>query len=298
MKRDKKDYAHLFDIKSIRYVSDEASLSIIRYLSRKPSYAEEISRALGIDRQIVHYKIRKLKEAGIIELGAVVNRNGSLAKEYYLSSDRITVDLTDGHFFNHRGRSKTTYGDSIFSEFAEEGVLSAYLCVGSPEPHGEFRAISRDTNYAVYVGMHLGTKFQIPSYFPVLLDSEAFSRDLLRENLIVIGGPISNTVTMKINSYLPVNFNREAGWVLSSDAKIYSGSTVGTVEKIRNPFNEDKSIVLLAGNRNAGTLSAILAATRFWDILKSRYHGGNYSALVQGYDEDSDGIIDAVELLD
>ena len=81
--------------------------------------------------------------------------------------------------------------------------------------------------------------------------------------------------------------------------KIYTGATVGVIEKIENPFDKNKSIIVFAGVTKKGTLSAILALTRDSNkILKGFVQGKPFSRVVEGHDLSGDGVIDSFEVLE
>ena len=70
-----------------------------------------------------------------------------------------------------------------------------------------------------------------------------------------------------------------------------------SIVKAKNPFNPEKSILLLAGRRYSGTRAAIIAFLKnFKEIAKGNIHDKNvYAKVVEGTDLDSDGIVDNVE---
>jgi hypothetical protein len=80
--------------------------------------------------------------------------------------------------------------------------------------------------------------------------------------------------------------------------RIYHLDNLGIIAKFKNPFNEKKSIILIAGVRSIGTKSAVIALTNFSKKTFSDYSGDEreWEALVQGYDMDSDGKIDYVDI--
>lgn len=285
----------LSDIKQLRLIANETSQKIMEFLSKGPSYAEQISRGLHIDRQRIYYRMRKLENAGLIKLTGIENVNGSLAKMFSPVSETMSFRFISAGGSPNASAREYTLDETIFYDFIENGVFNGFICVGSPDPHGEFRAVSRDTNFAIYLGMHIGSLAVIPDYFPIVLDSDLLSRNLMGKNLIIIGGPVSNTVTMKINEHLPVNFSKEAGLAISDGSKVYSVSTIGLIEKVVNPYNPEKRIVILAGNSNQGTLSAILGATKFWKKIYKGDSPNEMSMILQGYDDDSDGLVDSIE---
>lgn len=103
--------------------------------------------------------------------------------------------------------------------------------------------------------------------------------DDLKENLILIGGPVANKITKELNDKLPINFVQdENGWSLKRNPSAvkdfnaflitnesiiglslnstipYDGS-VGVLQIIRNPWNEKNFIIVLAGLTRYGTRS-------------------------------------------
>ena len=285
----------LDDITRLRFIANETSRKIMEFLQNGPSYAEEIARKLRIDRQKIHYRIRKLESAGLIRVVDIKNINGSLAKIYSPVSGTIGLSFVPAGSSPQLVVRNYSIEETVFSDFIENGVLNGLICVGSPFPHGQFRAISRDTSYAVYLGMHIGNLAHIPPHFPVILDSQVISRNSLGENLVLVGGPVSNTVTMRINDSLPVSFRKEAGWAINDHGSTYTAPSIGLIEEIVNPYDPGKRILVVAGNSNQGTLSAILGATKFWkQIFQNDFSEKRYF-LLQGYDDDSDGVVDSVE---
>ncbi|WP_461864266.1 DUF4932 domain-containing protein [Thermococcus sp.] len=110
----------------------------------------------------------------------------------------------------------------------------------------------------------------------VLVKSDnSLTKEELKENLILIGGPVANEVTRKINSRLPVTFINEKGWKLKRNpsivenfvtfsldnnlTEILSNSTIscdkigGVTQVIRNPWNREKFITVIAGLTRYGT---------------------------------------------
>ena len=67
-------------------------------------------------------------------------------------------------------------------------------------------------------------------------------------------------------SLVIVKFVSSAGnWALQSEpsGKEYVEDSVGVIEKIQHPFFKSRKILLVAGKRNAGTISAILALAKY-----------------------------------
>jgi hypothetical protein len=86
--------------------------------------------------------------------------------------------------------------------------------------------------------------------------------------------------------------------LVDKTSKIYHLDNLGLIAKIKNPFNKLKNIILIAGVRSIGTKSAVIAFTSFSNKTFSDYTGSEngWAAIVQGYDMDSDGKIDYVDI--
>ena len=85
----------------------------------------------------------------------------------------------------------------------------------------------------------------------------------------------------------------------SSRGKSYTLDNHGLIAKIRNPSNDKINVIVLAGVRSVGTKSSIISLTNYADgILKNYKKDVNLALEVQGFDMDSDGKIDNVDILD
>jgi len=74
----------------------------------------------------------------------------------------------------------------------------------------------------------------------------------------------------------------------------------GIIERIKNPFNEDKEIIVLSGKRFKGTRAAIIGLMNYLEEVEK---GNNFdqnviAKVVLGVDRDSDGRVDDVKFLE
>lgn len=113
----------------------------------------------------------------------------------------------------------------------------------------------------------------------VIADTEVTETDLSEHNFLLIGGPVANKITKELNENLPIKFeeeNEKWGIVhnLPQDTLVFSGfydtlvksiekeryedPNIGVMEAFRNPYNEEKYGVLIAGNAREGTTSVIM----------------------------------------
>ncbi|MGQ9781025.1 MAG: ArsR family transcriptional regulator [Nitrososphaeria archaeon] len=289
-----------FDRSPAEVLSNDISWKIIRAIAERPKYARQIARELSLNEQSVYYHIKKLLSCGVIEVVEEQSVRGARAKKVFLSNDGIVI-----LFKSLEKASPHAYGyhDKLcrfFSDFVEGGMFLGYIVVGSPEPHGPFRAVARDGHYAAHLSYFLGKCSTNLGSFMVRLDTDIKAERLYDENLILIGGPITNMITSEVNQYLPVKFVEPNYWsgLVDQEGVVYNGETDALISKVRNPFNEEKSVVVVAGIRHLGTKSAIIGLTEFSEQVLRTYSGQtNYSMVLRGYDQDGDGKVDHVEVL-
>jgi len=296
-------------IDELKPLMNEKAWRIFSELAVKESYPAEISKKLGLGAQEVYYYINKLKHAGLVKLVRKEEMKGGLAK-FYSASNRcfsLVPALREierkGQFSTVSGKQKTLEKEveEFFSPFISGGQLRAKIVVGAPDSHGEFKARARDAHLAVDLAAFIGMLSEKISSPVVFLDTTI--RKLREEdsNLIVVGGPITNGLSRQINEFLSVKFEQKnAQWAIesSNSGKEYTEDNIGIVEKIPHPFFDSKSILFLAGKRNAGTKAAILSLIQNTaQIVKpNALNKKNQAHVVEGLDLDSDGLIDGVEL--
>ncbi|MEM4647848.1 MAG: hypothetical protein QXO12_00855, partial [Candidatus Pacearchaeota archaeon] len=168
---------------------------------------------------------------------------------------------------------------------------------GSPEPHGIERARSKDAYYAFDIALVLGSFLYNIEKNVVKLDTEIKEKDL-DNNLIIIGGPIVNTLCYKINQKMPIVFLlKEKAFLSKKTNKKYYDDEIGVIIKTKNPFSKDKQILLVEGKRYIGTKACVIAFTKYLHDLAKKINENSYT-IVRGYDIDSDGIIDDIEFIE
>ena len=131
------------------------------------------------------------------------------------------------------------------------------------------------------------TKLEKPA---VIEDKDVRTEDL-QNNLVIIGGPVTNKVTKMVNDKLPVKFDNRKNIV--SHKKTYKQDDCGFIAMAENPFSKNKKIIVIAGKRYGGTKAAVLAFIKKFDDLQKRSY-----IIVEGLDEDGDGEVDDVKILD
>jgi len=289
-----------FDKVPAKVLSNDISWKIIRTIEEKPKYAREIAKELSLNEQSVYYHIKKLLSCGIINVVEEQKIRGASAKKVLLSKDGIAILFKQPRMEFSRVQNSHEKLCLFFNEFNKDNSFEGYIVVGSPEPHGPFRAVARDGHYAVQLSYFLGKCTANPKSFMVRLDTDIKAEKLYSENLILVGGPITNIITSEMNQYLQVKFAEPNYWsgLIDSEGNIYNGETDALISKIRNPYDSSKCIIVVAGIRHVGTKSAIIGLTEFSEeTLKSYIGQPKYTVVIKGFDQDADGKIDHTEIL-
>tara|TARA_Y100000310_G_C20700703_1_gene829598 strand:- start:1187 stop:2098 length:912 start_codon:yes stop_codon:yes gene_type:complete len=281
-------------------LSSNLAQLILKTLSENQSYPKQIAKTLQVHEQKIYYHIRKLEKANIIEQTETKIIGGTPAHYYKLKQPAFIIKFKEFQTSQHLTEPKKE--EKAFLEpFIEDGQLNASIIVGSPDPHGPEKARSRDGYYAIDLALFLGSYLNYIPQLNVKLDTETRQEDL-QNNLILIGGPVVNTITEKINSTLPIKFIKKENWMVHStiSKKEYRSDTIGIITKIKSPFNPKKSILLIAGKRNTGTRTCIIAFLKhFKEIIKGNKHQPKtFAKVIEGLDMNADGIVDEVEFLE
>jgi len=299
--RDKDGFASLpakeIKAEDARSISSSLAIKILKLLAEKPMYPIKLATALKVHEQKIYYHIRNLEKAGIIHVVKQEGKQGAVAKYYGLVQPAVCVrfkEMEEAHkLFSVKG------GSEFLEPFIKDGQLNALIIVGSPDPHGPEKARAKDGYYGMDLALFFGTFLSYVPKFYVKLDTDAREEDLKNNNLILIGGPVVNRVTYLVNPKLPVRFDKDQHWAIHStiSGNDYPTDESGVIVKAKNPFNPDKSVLLVAGKRYFGTRAAIIAFLKHFDELaQGNVHDHSVKArVVEGVDLDSDGIIDEAE---
>jgi DNA-binding transcriptional ArsR family regulator len=304
-----KDIA-LFDRpERLKAVLNKLSWQILKLLSTEEMYPIEIAKKLGIHEQKVYYHIRKLTEAGVIKIVKEEEKKGATAKYYKVSYPAFGVELPFGN------RKITTLNAPNMDEklrqfltpFIQDDIFDGKIIVGSPDPHGPFKARARDGHYAAYLSFFLGQYVQMPDEFIIKLDVDVKVEKEEKNNLILVGGPGTNLLTEEINEHLPTRFSVKSteqgflfgGLISQKTGNVYTSDNIGLIAKIPNPWNKNKRIIVIAGNKAIGTKACVLALTKFWKETLDKFNGtDSFATIIQGFDLDGDGKVDAIEVLE
>ncbi len=296
----KKQKSYALDAKEIELdklgkVGSKLAKKIVKAIVDKEKYPKQIAKELKENEQKIYYHIRNLERAGIIKVVRQETVHGTVAKFYKIAQPALVLKFKE--LIPSQEISPTDEKVARFlSPFIVNGKLNARIIVGSPDPHGPEKARSRDGYYGMDLALFLGTFLNYVPEINVRLDTETKEKDL-KENLIVIGGPIVNSVTGKLNNHLPIHFAQDKNIHSKISKTSYSSDETGMIVKIKNPYNPEKAVLVVAGKRFSGTRAAITAFLKgFKDIYSgNRLKPGIMAKVVEGLDLDSDGIVDAVE---
>jgi DNA-binding PadR family transcriptional regulator len=283
-------------------LSNKLTLKILEELGKEPSCPMDLARRLQQHEQKIYYHVRRLEKLGLIEVKTTEERVGAIAKIYAPTTSIVAFKLFDSEPIRD---VKTRAREIEFLKpFIENGRLNSLIVIGSPDPHGKYKAPASDGYCAINLAMFLGqfiTKLPIPFY---KLDTQITEKDK-KKNLILIGGPKTNTLVYEINKNLPIYFDYSEeflDWsIVSSLSKnVYREKQIGFVTRIPSPFWDEAEILLFAGKGFRGTMASIMSfILHSEEIQKGNSFDKNVIAkVVRGVDIDSDGFIDEVEFLE
>jgi S-layer protein (TIGR01564 family) len=132
----------------------------------------------------------------------------------------------------------------------------------------------------------------------VRLDTEVREKEL-EDNLICIGGPVTNLITARFVEQMPIRFATKDSWAIVSkiSGEEYGEDTNGLIVRIPNPLKKGKSVLILAGKGIEGTRAAVIALAKHPNLRWHNLHDkANFAKVVEGVDLDGDGIVDDVEV--
>ena len=291
------------DVSKLRPLLNKDCMGIFSELKKQPSYPAELAKKLGMNEQKAYYYIKQLKNAGLIEVKKEEEKKGAIARYYGTTIDSFSIvpnlDDTGKNTKILKMHNRQSDLPEFLSEFTSKGVFSAKMVVGSPDPHGLYKARARDghlsAELAAFIGAHT-SGLELPLIF---LDTMVNDLNKENSNLIIIGGPVTNKLAEQANQFLPIKFSPSGGnWAIKSEAtgKEYLEDSVGVIEKIQHPYYKGKWLLLIAGKRNTGTIAAIHAlAKKTSKATKTKDGSKEFARVVEGLDLNGDGLIDEVE---
>jgi DNA-binding transcriptional ArsR family regulator len=305
-----KEIALLNDPQKLKLILNALSWKMLKMLSEKEMYPLEIARELGIHEQKVYYHIRKLFRAGAITVAREEEKKGATAKYYKVAAPAFGIELPQ----EYRTIKKVSLLgmeeqiQEFFREFVrKDGTFDGKIVVGSPTPHGPFKTSARDGHYASHLAFFLGQFVKPPEDFAIKLDVDVKAEKEEKNNLILVGGPGTNLLAEEVNEFLPIRFNMRAseegflfgGLVSKKTGRVYTADAVGIVAKVVNPWDKNRRVLVLAGNKAVGTKACVLALTDYWQkTLKGYSRVDPFARIIQGFDLNGDGKVDSIEVLE
>ena len=283
-------------------LSNDLALRIIKELGKSPVCPMDLARKLNVHEQKIYYHIRNLEKLGLIKVIRREERVGAIAKIYSPVSSTVSFKLFEGKCIKERKTRATEL--EFLKPFIQDGKFNSLIIVGSPDPHGKYKAPASDGYCAIDLGMFLGQFLKDPSFPYYKLDTQVRDEDL-KKNIILVGGPKTNMIAEEINKRLPIYFDYseellEWNIVSTLSKNVYREPQIGLIVRIPSPFNEGKEILIFSGKGFKGTRASVLA---FIKHLKKVVKGNSadptkIANVVRGIDVDSDGMIDDVEFLE
>ncbi|MDR2203274.1 MAG: helix-turn-helix transcriptional regulator [Nitrososphaerota archaeon] len=299
----------------LKTILGNLSWKILTMLIEKEMYPIEIAKQLNMHEQKIYYHIHKMEKTGAITIQKEENKKGATAKYYKTTSPAFGIELptkqpqttttTQNNYHNNQNTPETL--QKFFQEFLNNNILDGKIIVGSPQPHGPFKTSARDGHYAAHLALSIGQFARTHAdEFAIKLDVDVKVEKEEKNSLILVGGPGTNLLTQEINEHLPIKFQMHpsnqgflfGGLISKKTQKNYTSDSAGLIAKITNPWNKDKHIIVIAGNKAVGTKACVLALTNFWEKTLQYYDNtkNTFATVIQGYDLDGDGKVDSIEV--
>ena len=225
--------------------------------------------------------------------------------KYYRAEEKAIAIVPDGHISDPgRDEVELKLSDAsakMLEPFISHGRFDGHIILGSPDAHGIFSSRARCGDRATDLALFIGSLLPVTRESVVRLDTEV-SQPELNRNLIAVGGPRVNTVTLGMNEFLPITYELTGRNMMISrlSGRSYGGEEEGAVQLIANPNNQQAKALVIAGNSYLGTRAAVLAFIKYTDEL-ARGNTNNKSVtarVVTGIDVNSDGLVDDVQFLE
>jgi len=290
------DDAQILRKDALKHLDHEIRMKILNLLHKKPMYPVQIAKALKMHEQKIYYHIKQLLKADVLEIAERKEIRGTTAKKFRPKSMNFayTLNFMGKNINQLQKENKDSKLDQFLYPFIQNQKMNTKIIVGSPDPHGPFKARARDGHYAIDLALFLGRFCSLSKSFVTMLDVDVNSHD----NMIIVGGPVTNLAMAKINDDLPVKFSDKKPWGIVGKES-YTDDNIGFIAKIPNPHNPNLSIMCLAGIRYGGTKAAVLGLTRFSKLVLSRFtEQKEFYCIVEGFDLDGDGKVDSIDVLE
>jgi DNA-binding transcriptional ArsR family regulator len=278
---------------------------ILSELANTEKCASDLAEAFKTSEQVICYHLRELDKSGLITLERTVRKRGALAK-YYRAEEKAVAIVPRG---GTQPKGTMQLAEQTLSEesakmldpFISQGRFDGHIVLGSPDAHGIFSSRARCGDRATDLALFLGSLLPVTRESVVRLDTELSQKEAER-NLIIVGGPRVNTVTMTVNQWLPITYELTGHNMMISrlSGRSYAGEEEGAVQLIANPNNPDCKVIVIAGNTYLGTRTAVLAFIKYTDQIArgNTINKSTIARVVTGLDVDSDGLVDDVQFIE
>ncbi len=285
--------------RKLKAITSELGWKIYLELSKSPSSPVDIAKKLKLHEQKVYYHINQLRKGDLIRLVRTEERQGALTKFYAAKPGALVV--MHENLETHKFKQDAETVPEILSDFISSGRVNFKIVVGSPDPHGQYKARGSDSCCAIDLALFLGSFTNSVSAANYKLDTEMRESDY-KQNLVVVGGPKANTITAALNENLKVRMDENDDWniVSKSSGHSYGEDDNGFIAIIKNPWDVTKKIIIFAGRRFPGTRATVIAFVKhLGEITKgNKYDPRSSTKVVKGIDYDGDGVVDDVEFLE
>src|SRR2546425_10518394 len=270
-------------------------------LAKSPDYPNALAERLKVHEQKIYYHVRRLEAAGFLEVVREEPKRGASARILAPTAEAFAIVLKGrGNPVKSPMLPHSGLAGRFLEEFTRDGTFAGSIVVGSPYTHGPFNTTARDSPYAVELGFFLGRLFAAPKGLVVRLDTEIKALGAGKEDMVLVGGPVANIITMDVNPHLAVNFDWKQVWRMESSRtrRPYADEQVGLIAKVRHPWNRARVLVLLSGLHAVGPMAAIPGLTPLaGDVLAGDAPGTAFYSGVARQDPDGVRRLDAVSIL-
>lgn len=276
---------------------------ILSELSREEKCARDLASKFRTSEQLICYHLRDLEKFGLITLERTERIRGAIAKYYKAEAKAIAVVPEDfpGKIPILNPISLADSASKLLNPFISQGRFNGYIVLGSPDTHGIFRSRARCGDRATDLALFIGSLLPLTRESVVRLDTE-ISQHELSSNLITVGGPKVNTLTLSVNESLSITYELTGQSLMISriSGKSYAGEDEGAIQMIVNPNDQNSRVLVIAGNTYLGTRAAVLAFVKYTNEVATGNSLNNnvIARVVRGHDVNSDGLVDDVEFLE
>lgn len=248
---------------------------ILAELTASEKCAKDLAKTFNTSEQVICYHLRELERGGFINLERTEKKRGAIAK-YYKAEQKAIAIIPKLETSTSDARSQpqpplSEASSKLLNHFISKGYLNGHIVLGSPDTHGLFRSRARCGDRATDLALFLGSMLPLTRESVVRLDTEMSQQELQR-NLIVVGGPRVNTVTMTVNESLPITYELTGHNIMISriTGRSYGGEDEGAIQMVVNPANQESRVLVIAGNTYQGTRAAVLAFIKYTDEIANR----------------------------